>query len=84
MPLVDTSNPFISRAVPTPSESMLVCRFREPARYDFPPMLEQFEGAFMSRPNTLVIPGGKLHMALEVICTPRIMELINTARNQKG
>lgn len=84
VPLVDTSNPFISRDVPTPSESMLVCRFREPTRFDFPQMLERFEGGFMSRPNTLVIPGGKLRMALEVICAPRIMELINTARNQKG
>jgi phosphoribulokinase len=84
VPLVDTSNPFISRDVPPPSESMLVCRFREPARYDFPQMLKLFEGAFMSRPNTLVIPGGKLRMALEVICTPRIMELISTARKQEG
>jgi phosphoribulokinase len=84
VPLVDTSNPFISRDVPSPSESMLVCRFREPARYNFPQMLKLFEGAFMSRPNTLVIPGGKLRMALEVICTPRIMEMINTARNQTG
>jgi phosphoribulokinase len=84
VPLVDTSNPFISRDVPSPSESMLVCRFREPARYDFPQMLELFEGSFMSRPNTLVIPGGKLRMALEVICAPRIMGMINTARNQAG
>lgn len=84
VPLVDTSNPFISREVPTPSESMLVCRFREPARYDFAEMLEKFEGAFMSRPNTLVIPGGKLRMALEVICAPRIMELISTARKLKA
>ena len=84
VPLVDTSNPFISREVPSPSESMLVCRFREPTRFDFPQILERFEGAFMSRSNTLVIPGGKLRMALEVICAPRIMELINTARNQKG
>lgn len=82
VPLVDTSNPFISRDVPSPSESMLVCRFREPKQYDFPNMLKQFAGAFMSRSNTLVIPGGKLRMALEVICTPRIMELIRTARDQ--
>lgn len=82
VPLVDTSNPFISREVPSPSESMLVCRFREPARYDITQMLKRFEGAFMSRPNTMVIPGGKLRMALEVICTPRIIELINTARNR--
>ena len=81
VPLVDTSNPFISRDVPSPSESMLVCRFRDPARYNFPSMLEKFEGAFMSRPNTLVIPGGKLRMAMEVICAPRIIELINATRS---
>jgi len=76
VPLVDTSNPFIAREVPTASESMLVVRFREPQYYDFDTLLEKFDNAFMSRPNTMVIPGGQLRMALEVICTPRIKELI--------
>ena len=84
VPLVDTSNPFISMDVPTAAESLLVVRFREPKRYDLPDLLEKFDDAFMSRPNTMVIPGGKLHMALEVICTPQIKELVETARRLRG
>lgn len=77
VPLVDTSNPFIAREVPAPSESMLVVRFREPKLFDIPTFLEKFDNAFMSRPNTMVIPGGQLRMALEVICSPRIRELVD-------
>ena len=33
VPTVDTSNPFIARWIPTPDESMVVIRFREPARH---------------------------------------------------
>lgn len=76
VPLVDTSNPFIALDVPTPAESMLVVRFRDPELYDFNALLEKFDNAFMSRPNTMVIPGGKLRMALEIVCTPRIQALI--------
>lgn len=81
VPLVDTSNPFIARDVPSADESMLVIRFREPKLYDFPALLNEFDHAFMSRPNTMVIPGGKLRMALEIICTPHIRKLVTTARN---
>lgn len=84
VPLVDTSNPFISLDVPTAAESMLVVRFREVQKFDIQNLLERFEGAFMSRPNTLVVPGGKLHMALEIICTPRIQELVENARRLRG
>ncbi|MGD8999471.1 MAG: phosphoribulokinase [Granulosicoccaceae bacterium] len=84
VPLVDTSNPFIAMDVPTASESLLVVRFREPKRYDLVDLLKKFDDSFMSRPNTLVIPGGKLHMALEVICTPRIQQLVDTARRLRG
>jgi phosphoribulokinase len=84
VPLVDTSNPFISLDVPTAAESMLVVRFREVQKFDIQNLLERFDGAFMSRPNTLVIPGGKLNMALEIICTPRIQELVKNARRLRG
>ena len=76
VPLVDTSNPFSAMDVPSAEESMLVVRFRDPEKYPLHAFMEKFDGAFMSRPNTLVIPGGKLRMALEVICTQRIQELI--------
>lgn len=84
VPLVDTSNPFVAREVPTPSESMLVIRFREPERYDFDEYLEMFEGSFMSRPNTMVVPGGKLSMAIGAICAPRVQKLVENARRLRG
>ena len=72
VPVVDTSNPFIARDVPTESESIVVIRFREPGRYDFPYLLKRINKSFMSRRNTMVIPGGEMRHALDVICSPMI------------
>ncbi|MDH5473965.1 MAG: phosphoribulokinase [Gammaproteobacteria bacterium] len=72
MPVVDTSNPFIARDVPTESESVIVIRFREPEKYDFPYLLKRIHKSFMSRRNTMVIPGGEMRHALDVICSPMI------------
>jgi phosphoribulokinase len=76
---VDTSNPFISRDIPTPDESFVVIRFRDPAKLDidFPYIMAMIQGSFMSRRNNLVVPGGKMGLAMEIILTPivaRIME----------
>lgn len=75
VPVVDTSNPFISRDVPMDAESIVVIRFRDPHRFNFPELLFKVDGSFMSRPNTLVIPGSYFGHALEVICAPLIHEL---------
>lgn len=72
MPVVDTSNPFIARDVPTEAESVVVVRFREPEKYDFPHFLKRIHNSFMSRRNTMVIPGGEMKNALDVICAPMI------------
>lgn len=72
VPVVDTSNPFIARDVPTESESIVVIRFREPYKYDFPYLLKRINKSFMSRRNTMVIPGGEMKHALELICSPMI------------
>jgi phosphoribulokinase len=80
IPLVDTSDPFIARDIPTLAESMVVIRFRDPRRFDFPHLLRQLDESFMSRPNTLVVPGGDMGHAMEVICTPIIHELIERVR----
>ena len=80
IPLVDTSNPFIAREVPSADESMVVIRFREPKKYDFPYFIKQFPNAFMSRPNTMVVEGGDMRNALEVICTPSVHELLEKQR----
>lgn len=80
MPLVDTSNPFIARDVPTPSESVLVVHFRDGRRHDFPDLMRRIPGACMARPSTMVVPGGELKLALEVICTPILGELMEARR----
>lgn len=70
MPLVDTSNPFIARDVPVAEESLCIIHFRDRSRHDFVDMVKRIPGARMTRPTTLVIPSGKLRLALEVICAP--------------
>lgn len=76
IPIVDTSNPFIAKEVPESHECMVVIRFREPARFNFPRLLELIDGAVMSRPNTILISGSQMQQALDVICTPLILELL--------
>ena len=76
VPTVDTSNPFIARDIPTLDESMVVIRFRDPERVDFTGLLAMIHDSFMSRRNTLVVPGGKMGMAIELILTPLILEIV--------
>lgn len=84
MPLVDTSDPFIARDVPSADESMLVIHFRDPRRFDFPGLLQRISGSFMSRRNTMVVPGGKLRLALDVICTPLIQQMMEKKTARRG
>jgi phosphoribulokinase len=76
VPVVDTSNPFIARHVPTPDESMLVIRFANPRGIDFPYLLSMLHDSFMSRANTIVAPGGKMDLAMQLIFTPMIWRLM--------
>lgn len=76
VPVVDTSNPFIARTIPTADESMLVIRFARPAGIDFPYLLSMLHDSFMSRPNTIVCPGGKMDLAMQLIFTPMIWRLM--------
>ncbi|MBS4097286.1 MAG: phosphoribulokinase [Sulfuricella sp.] len=76
VPTVDTSNPFIARDIPTADESFVVIRFRDPHGVDFPYYLQMIHDSFMSRPNTIVVPGGKMGFAMEVILTPIIHDMI--------
>jgi phosphoribulokinase len=81
VPMVDTSNPFIARDIPTPDESMVVIRFSDPKGVDFPYLLNMINGSFMSRRNNLVVPGGKMGMAMEVILEPVIHKMVEASRN---
>jgi phosphoribulokinase len=76
VPVVDTSNPFIARFIPTQDESFLVIRFGTPHGIDFPYLLSMLHGSFMSRSNTIVCPGGKMDLAMQLIFTPMILRLI--------
>ena len=76
-PIVDTSNPFTARTIPTLDESMLVIRFRDPKGIDFPYLLSMLHDSFMSRPNTIVCPGGKMGLAMQLIFTPMIWQLMD-------
>jgi phosphoribulokinase len=80
VPVVDTSNPFIARDIPTPDESLVVIRFRDPKNVDFPYFLSMIQGSFMSRPNTIVVPGGKMGFAMEIILTPMIHEMLENKK----
>ena len=84
VPVVDTSNPFIARDIPSPDESIVVIRFREPHKFNFPNLLKRLSGSFMSRPNCMVIPGGKMQMAMEMVCTPLICDLIEHRTSARG
>ncbi|QCZ94970.1 phosphoribulokinase [Salinimonas iocasae] len=81
VPTVDTSNPFSAREIPSQDESFVVVRFRrEMKNVDFPYLLQMIDGAFMSRINTLVVPGGKMGLAMELILTPLIEDILDKKR----
>lgn len=80
IPTVDTSNPFIARDIPTADESFVVIRFRDPKGIDFPYLVTMIHGAFMSRPNSIVVPGGRIDLAMQLILTPMILQLMDRKR----
>lgn len=80
IPTVDTSNPFVARWIPTPDESMVVIRFKNPRGIDFSYLLSMIKNSFMSRANSIVIPGGRLDLAMQLILTPMILQLIERKR----
>ncbi|WP_297790430.1 phosphoribulokinase [uncultured Marinobacter sp.] len=76
VPLVDTSNPFVVRDVPSEDESMVVIRFRDASEVDFPYLLRMIANSSVSRPDTLVIPGPKLGLAMDLILRPMVLRLM--------
>ena len=80
VPIVDTSNPPVARWIPTADESMLVIRFANPRGIDFQYLLSMIHNSFMSRPNVIVIPGGKIDLAMQLIFTPLVMQLVERKR----
>jgi phosphoribulokinase len=81
VPTVDTSNPFIARDIPSADESFVVIRFADPHGIDFPYLLSMLHDSFMSRPNIIVVPGGKMELAMQLIFTPLILRLMEARRH---
>ena len=84
VPTVDTSNSFIARWIPTPDESLVVIRFANPGGIDFPYLISMIHDSFMSRANSIVIPGGKMDIAMQLILTPMILQLMDRKRRAGG
>jgi phosphoribulokinase len=76
VPCVDTSNPFIAREIPAPDESFVVIRFANPKGIDFQYLLNMVPDSFMSRANTIVVPGGKMELSMQLIFTPFIWRMM--------
>ncbi len=84
VPCVDTSNPFVSRDIPSPDESICVIRFANPKGIDFPYLLNMIDNAWMSRANTIVVPGGKMELAMQLIFTPFIWRMMERRKRAHG
>jgi phosphoribulokinase len=84
VPVVDTSNPFISRDIPSADESICVIRFANPKGIDFPYLLSMIDDSFMSRANTIVVPGGKMELAMQLIFTPFIWRMMERRKRAVG
>ena len=80
VPVVETSDPFIARTIPTADESLVVIRFANPRGIDFPYLLSMLHDSWMTRANTLVVPGGKMELAMQLIFTPMILRLVERRR----
>ena len=78
VPTVDTSNPFIARDIPTPDESFVIIRFKDPKKLnvDFPYLLSMIHDSFMTRRNSMVVPGGKMGFAMEIVLQPIIEQMM--------
>lgn len=84
VPTVDTSNPFTARYIPAADESFVVIRFSNPKGIDFPYLLSMVHDSFMSRPNIIVAPGGKMELAMQLILTPMILKMMDVRRRSLG
>jgi len=80
IPTVDTSNPFIARDVPSADESLIVIRIKKRVikKYGINIVFlkNMIEHSFISRRNTLVVPGPKMALAMEILIAPIIEDLV--------
>jgi len=86
VPLVDTSNPFVVRDIPSAQQTLAVVHFNDSSR--LPVTLEVFReklaGSFVSGARTLVVPGALMYDAMEVILSPALERLASLRRLSSG
>lgn len=82
VPLVDTSNPFAVKRVPTAAESYVVIHFADSAAaaVDFGALLDLIPRAFMPRQNTIVAPGEHMSRTMQLVLEPLIRRLMHQRR----
>lgn len=85
IPLTDTSNPFCVANIPSPDQSLVLIHFLKPKpSVEYKLQLKGLiDGTMITGFNTLVIPGGKMMYAMELILTERILELLRR-RDEPG
>ena len=78
IPLTDTSNPFCVTNIPTADQSLVLIHFvKDKPSVEYKLHLKGLiEGAQITGFNTIVIPGGKMMYAMELILTQRIIDLM--------
>lgn len=78
---VDTSDPFAADSImPTEDESFIVISFQRGMKPDFVELMSLLPNSFMSRRDTLVVPGGSLLHAIEIILMPLVHDLVVKGR----
>ncbi len=83
VPTVDTSNPFIALDEPSNKETVVVIRVAHPevTPVDFRYLLRMIPKSFMSRRNSIVVPGDEMGYAMELILTPLVHALLDRRRS---
>jgi phosphoribulokinase len=78
IPLTDTSNPLCVANIPTADQSLVMIHFlrQQPSVEHKLNLKGLIDGAMITGFNTLVIPGGKMMYAMELILTQRILDLM--------
>ena len=86
VPMVDTSNPLRGAAIPTADQSVVIIHFvKERPSVEYKLRLKGLiEGATISAFNNMVVPGGKMMYAMELILTEKIMALMRCRDEQMG
>lgn len=82
VPMVDTSNPFIALDEPSDKETVVVIRVAHPevTPVDFRYLLRMIPKSFMSRRNSIVVPGDEMGYAMELVLTPLVHALLERRR----